>query len=280
MQGDIHGDGDHLYSSKLLVSFRNLKTTGVLCHPGECSIKFIFLFFPPMALPTVQLLCLEQGDRPLEEHTCDFIQLACQTHYPDRSLCVFYHTSLRERSKARIPAGGLKEDFAAFVEWVLVNNNSPSALLRMTSPPAPLASDVMEKLHVPTANSGDQPAAIDKPVPRIRMESVIATETGPQTESVQARELATSSVDTSAPPWLLPPSAPPEAIGHTASPDSLVPLASPWSAVDLLAPSAPYDSAFPPAPPLSLVPEAQPLCSGIPAPPRTLVATAQPQSPG
>ncbi|XDV15065.1 hypothetical protein PO909_015208, partial [Leuciscus waleckii] len=148
----------------------------------------------------------EQGDRPLEEHTCDFIQLVCQTHYPDRLFCVFYHTSLSERSKARIPACGPKEDFAAFVEWVLVNNSpftidpaeddittSPTPSLPETSHPPP-ASDATEKLHVPTADRGDQPAAIDEPVPRIRRESVIVTEPGPQTESVQVREPATSCV--------------------------------------------------------------------------------------
>ncbi|KAF4115831.1 hypothetical protein G5714_003320 [Onychostoma macrolepis] len=43
-----------------------------------------------MDLPAVQLLCLEQMDRSLEDHTRDFLDLACLTHFPDRSLCVFY----------------------------------------------------------------------------------------------------------------------------------------------------------------------------------------------
>lgn len=40
--------------------------------------SFILFFFPsrlPMDLPTVQLLCLEQGDGLLEDHTRDFIDL-------------------------------------------------------------------------------------------------------------------------------------------------------------------------------------------------------------
>ncbi|KAF4105376.1 hypothetical protein G5714_013038 [Onychostoma macrolepis] len=50
-----------------------------------------------MALSAVQLLYLEQMDRSLEDHTRDFFDLACLTHFPDRSLCVFYISSLSER---------------------------------------------------------------------------------------------------------------------------------------------------------------------------------------
>ncbi len=52
-----------------------------------------------MDIPNVALLCLEQRDRSLETHTRDFWDLACLTHYPDRSLCVFYISSLSEWSK-------------------------------------------------------------------------------------------------------------------------------------------------------------------------------------
>lgn len=37
-------------------------------------------------LPAVRLLLLEQEERSLEDHTKDFPDLACLTHYPDRSL--------------------------------------------------------------------------------------------------------------------------------------------------------------------------------------------------
>lgn len=50
-----------------------------------------------------------------------------QTYYPDNR--VFYHTSLSERSKACIPVDGPKEDVAAFMEWVLVNQQ-PNSLSR------------------------------------------------------------------------------------------------------------------------------------------------------
>ncbi|ROL54344.1 hypothetical protein DPX16_10767 [Anabarilius grahami] len=76
----------------------------------------------------VQLLGLEQGDRQLEIHTQDFLHLECLKHYPDHSLCIFYLTSVCKRSKARLPADGPREDFSAFAEWVLVNNDSPSTI--------------------------------------------------------------------------------------------------------------------------------------------------------
>ncbi|ROL49257.1 hypothetical protein DPX16_16872 [Anabarilius grahami] len=47
-----------------------------------------------MNLPAFQLLCLEQRDCSLEEHTKDFLHFACQTHFPDHSLCSFYYAGL------------------------------------------------------------------------------------------------------------------------------------------------------------------------------------------
>ncbi len=43
-----------------------------------------------MDFPAVQLLCLEQKDHSLEDHTRDFLDLACLTHFLDRSLCFFF----------------------------------------------------------------------------------------------------------------------------------------------------------------------------------------------
>lgn len=77
-----------------------------------------------MDLPAARLLCLEQMDRSLEDYTQDFLDLACLVHYSDDSLSVFFHTSLSEQAKARLPANGPCEDFSAYVEWVLVNKES------------------------------------------------------------------------------------------------------------------------------------------------------------
>ncbi|XP_067228248.1 interferon-induced very large GTPase 1-like [Chanodichthys erythropterus] len=154
-----------------------------------------------MALPAVHLLCLEQGDRSLEQHTSDFLQLACLTHFRDRSLCIYYRTGLSERSKARIPAGGPTEDFAAYVEWVLVNNNSPFTIgpaeddTSTTPHPEtnhpPSTTCTMEKRE-PTADRGDQPAGTYETEPEERTEGVVAPGCEPLGVSDQVRESATS----------------------------------------------------------------------------------------
>ncbi|XP_067310697.1 uncharacterized protein [Pseudorasbora parva] len=151
-----------------------------------------------MALPDVQLLCLEQEDR-LEAHTRDFLQLACLSCFPDRSLSFFYYAGLSDRSKARAPAGSPKEDFAAFVVWVLVPNNSPFTIGpaeedsgTSTTPPPPTTG--MKEVPEPTADRGDPPAAINEPEPRQRFRGVIALEPRLQRGSDQVREPATSSV--------------------------------------------------------------------------------------
>ncbi|ROL46489.1 hypothetical protein DPX16_21673 [Anabarilius grahami] len=154
-----------------------------------------------MALPAVQLLCLEQGDRSLEKHTSDFLQLACLTHFPDRSLCIYYRTGLSERSKVRIPAGGPTEDFAAYVEWVLVKNNSQFTIgpaeddTSSTPHPEtnhpPSTTCTMEKRE-PTADRGDQPAGTNETEPEERTEGVVAPGCEPLGVSDQVREPATS----------------------------------------------------------------------------------------
>ncbi|ROL54991.1 hypothetical protein DPX16_5020 [Anabarilius grahami] len=156
--------------------------------------------------PAAALLCLEQRDRSLESHTLDFLELACQTHFPNRSLCVFYHSSLSERSRAHLPGSGPWKDFAAFMEWVLVSNNSPfiigPAEENFTTSPTPLpetnqpppVSDATEMLLEPIADCGDRLPVRDEPVPRIRTEPFIALEPGPLTGSDQVREPATPVV--------------------------------------------------------------------------------------
>ncbi len=144
-----------------------------------------------MDIPAVQLLCLEQQDRSLEDHTRDFLDLACLKHFPDRSLGIFYITSLSERCKARLPANGPEENF---VEWVLERNglyfsicpteeviSSPTHEPETSQP----SSRCTELLPEPTADGEPEPAAT---------EPIIATEPEPQASSDQVREPATSSV--------------------------------------------------------------------------------------
>ncbi|ROL49314.1 hypothetical protein DPX16_15640 [Anabarilius grahami] len=214
--------------------------------------------------PAAALLCLVQRDRSLESHTLDFLELACQTHFPNRSLCVFYHSSLSERSWARLPGSGPRKDFAAFVEWVLASNNSPfiigPAEENFATSPTPLinqpppASDATEMLLEPTAYCSDH---VREPATPVVAEGVIVelegweespahTTTAVNTPTVFCPPAPSHTegplsppqasvppnpprtVDTPVPPWLLPPSAPPDTIGHMVSPGSLVFPASTW----------------------------------------------------
>lgn len=82
----------------------------------------------------------------------------------------------RTTQTPRIPADGPKEDFAAFVEWVLVNDlpftNSPAEDHSITSPtPPPPLTSTME-FPVPTEK-------MDEPESEKRSEGVIDPEPGP-----------------------------------------------------------------------------------------------------
>ncbi|XDV40107.1 hypothetical protein PO909_009248 [Leuciscus waleckii] len=109
-----------------------------------------------MDLPAIQLLCLEKLDRSLEDHTREFLDLVCLTHYSD---C----------SKARLPANGPSEDFAAYVVWVLVN----SGLEFTIDPEEDISSPTLDSEPSQTrcvdmtpeliADGESAPAAMEKP---------------------------------------------------------------------------------------------------------------------
>ncbi len=138
-------------------------------------LSFLFcLFFSHYGPAAVQLLCLEQQDHPLEDHTRDFIDLACLTHFPDRSLCVFHITSLSQQCKVHLPAGGPKENFAACVEWVLENNGlffsvcpaeDNSRPTTNLEPSQPSPSHCTECSPEPTAAAESESIAIKEPAP-------------------------------------------------------------------------------------------------------------------
>ncbi len=100
-------------------------TSATFCnkiHDRNLFLFCLFIYFCPMDLPSVKLLCLEQEDRSLEDHTRDFLHLANQTYYPDSCLCTFYFVGLNNSTKAKLSGKGPRGSFAAFVEWVLENN--------------------------------------------------------------------------------------------------------------------------------------------------------------
>lgn len=185
-----------VFELKAVPWFIRLCTLRYLCtttQSQDCTVNFGSDFLPPFFLlfflfcfslhwPTSCWATLPGAGIPyhlLEDPVWDFLQLACQIHYPDRLLCVFYHTSLSDRSKAHLPANGPKKDFARFVEWVLVNIDYPFTICLaddhtdptphpVTSHPPP-ASCKMDLLE-PTADCGDWPAVMDEPNPAMRTE--------------------------------------------------------------------------------------------------------------
>lgn len=71
-----------------------------------------------MDIPAEHLHLLEQMDRSLEDHTRDFLDLGCLTHYLDHSLCMFFNTGLNEWLEAYLPGVGPWGAFFEYVEWV------------------------------------------------------------------------------------------------------------------------------------------------------------------
>lgn len=79
-------------------------------------------------LPAIQLLCVEQEQQTFKDHTKKFLQLPCLINFPDHLLCLFFRTSLNDRTKACLPGAGFQGDFAEFVEWVLVTCGTPNTI--------------------------------------------------------------------------------------------------------------------------------------------------------
>ncbi|ROL53998.1 hypothetical protein DPX16_15596, partial [Anabarilius grahami] len=89
-----------------------------------------------------------------------------------------------ERSKARLPVDGPRGDFAAYVEWVLVNNESPFTICLTEESPTPDPEPSQPPPH-PGQRLCQSP-------PQTR--STIALEPKPNGMSDQVRQPATSSV--------------------------------------------------------------------------------------
>lgn len=71
-------------------------------------------------LPGVCLLLLCQAILSLENHTQDFLDLVHQTDFPEKSLIVFYRTSLNEPLKSQLFCDDPQGSFADFVENCIV----------------------------------------------------------------------------------------------------------------------------------------------------------------
>lgn len=126
-----------------------------------------------MDLPDVQLLCLEQKDRSLEDHTRCFFDLAYLTHPPDSCLCTLYFVGVNTLTKAKLSGEDHRGSFAAYVEQVLERNGSLLTICQseedITSPTRspetsqPPTMSYREMKHEPTTDGKPEPAASDKP---------------------------------------------------------------------------------------------------------------------
>ncbi|KAI2655859.1 Opioid growth factor receptor [Labeo rohita] len=138
--------------------------------------------------PAVLLLLLEQGNRSLMDHTRDFVHLVPLTHYPDSSLCTFYHAGLNNATKVLLSGEGPRESFADYIEWVLVSCRSSLTAEDDTSPTQDPEPSQPAPRH---AEFEPEPTADDEPEPRAT-ELKIASEPEPYT-SDQVREPATTT---------------------------------------------------------------------------------------
>ncbi|XP_016110248.1 vegetative cell wall protein gp1-like [Sinocyclocheilus grahami] len=119
-----------------------------------------------MDIPAVLLLCLEQQDRSLEDHTRDFF--ACQRTVPRRILPLSW-----------IYFCPTEEDIS-----------SPTPEPETSQP----SSHCMEQMPEPTIDREHKPAATREPESIPATEPIVAPEPGPQDRSNQVREPITSPV--------------------------------------------------------------------------------------
>ncbi|ROL46443.1 hypothetical protein DPX16_21627 [Anabarilius grahami] len=152
--------------------------------------RFAFFFFLPTLQWTYQLLCLEQKDHSLEDHASGLFRFGSLTHYPD---CSLYDFTTPASGNACLPVNCPREDFATYVEWVLVNNGSAFTICPaeddITSPTLdaepsqPLPTHCTERTPEPTTDSEPEPAAKHKQVKRT--EHTIAPKPEPHRASDQ-----------------------------------------------------------------------------------------------
>ncbi len=121
-------------------------------------MAFLFPFF--MHIPAVQLLCLEQEGRSLENHMMEFLDLAyVMSDY------VTYYVGLNNSTKAKLSRDASSREFygvGAGEQW--------SAALKSTSPaptpdpePSYPSAPCTERLPEPTAEGEPEPASINEP---------------------------------------------------------------------------------------------------------------------
>lgn len=129
-----------------------------------------------MDLPAVRLLLLDQGDRSHDDHTSDFLDLACLTYYP------------------ALPMDSPQGSFAANVELVLVQNDSLFTIFLGDEANASPTLDPERSQPSTTAITDQQPEPGTEPLPESTSEPNFVSEPEPSRKSDQVQELATPSV--------------------------------------------------------------------------------------
>lgn len=114
--------------------------------------------------------------------TCVSFSSQCYlTNYPDRLLCVFYNTSLNERSKARLPRDGPRGSFAQYVEWVLLNCGSHFSICEAEEEDPVRPTHAMDPTLEPTTAMKPESATTSIPEPEPTTMSVPESEPATRT---------------------------------------------------------------------------------------------------
>ncbi|XP_051971617.1 uncharacterized protein LOC127635553 [Xyrauchen texanus] len=191
-----------------------------------------------------RLLCLKQGDRPLEDHVQDFLELAHLSDFPDHALVAFFRVNLNESLREWLPPASRCWTLLGFVEETLRVSGSPPTVgvLEDDAPPTkilPLSATIRLSTPVLTytlpTSSASEPVC---PAPAI-------LEPARPTSSVRRRKRTRASASQSTPAPVCEP--------EPASPTVNQP--------EPLAPVVPE-----PAPVASTVPEPAPVASTVPEP--------------
>ncbi|KAL0192237.1 hypothetical protein M9458_010533, partial [Cirrhinus mrigala] len=125
-----------------------------------------------------------QGERSLEDHTRDYIFLAEHSHFPDSSLCTFYHAGLNTTTKGLLSGEGPRESLLDYIEWVLASCGSSWTIDFVKEDVSPTQDPEPSQPSPRHVEYEPEPTADKEPEPR-------ATEPEPDT-SDQVREPATT----------------------------------------------------------------------------------------
>ncbi|ROL42328.1 hypothetical protein DPX16_8207, partial [Anabarilius grahami] len=148
----------------------------------SCQCFRVYFLFVTMDSPSFLLICREQGNRSIEAHIAEYLDLAHQLSFLDNCLCSFLFVGLNASTKAQLSEEGPRGSFAAYVEWVLASCGSSFTVGfddNDTSPtPTPVPSqeppDGEERQRDPTRDREPASTAMQEPATNGKTEQNIA----------------------------------------------------------------------------------------------------------